>query len=542
MTLGDYDNNGTVDMIITGQDAVGEPRSYLLNNDGRGNFSKVDDFNSRGVMPNIYNAELRLIDYDLDGDLDLVYTGVNKQGNAEGGIRLSSLLDEQSTRFNQFYGYGLNLKNARFDLGDIDSDGDLDIIVMGTFMDNTLEKPITKIIKNFSADSKVQGNYNNQYIFNNNYQEIVIDSLDNGDVKFADINNDGLLDISISGLDNKKTPTTRIYINQGGFGNYSLLKTLDLPQFRNSAISWGDYNNDGNMDMVITGTKAVGTETVIYVNDQGSNNNVAPNIPNGLTVSDPPGRYYWSVMAIDGNFKNSKFSDEQSFILKYPWKYINQGGLVDRRISPIDNSQFSWADFNNDGLTDFIYLGNSGVWGQSPAGIYKNNSGSFLKVESTNGNGFSGLNGIDNVKNVSIKCKDINNDGFVDLFVAGEYSDNNPFFRAFVNKRGFVFQDVSNLFNMTSMLRGPALDFSDLDNNGTPDMIYSGTDNRGVGQVLFFTTKLDTAIIQGAANPNGFTISTYETNIKKVLNDEEAQNMISRCCPLGLQLSKWPDV
>ncbi|MFN5046212.1 MAG: FG-GAP repeat domain-containing protein, partial [Bacteroidota bacterium] len=262
MTLGDYDNNGTVDMIITGQDAVGEPRSYLLNNDGRGNFSKVDDFNSRGVMPNIYNAELRLIDYDLDGDLDLVYTGVNKQGNAEGGIRLSSLLDEQSTRFNQFYGYGLNLKNARFDLGDIDSDGDLDIIVMGTFMDNTLEKPITKIIKNFSADSKVQGNYNNQYIFNNNYQEIVIDSLDNGDVKFADINNDGLLDISISGLDNKKTPTTRIYINQGGFGNYSLLKTLDLPQFRNSAISWGDYNNDGNMDMVITGTKAVGTETV----------------------------------------------------------------------------------------------------------------------------------------------------------------------------------------------------------------------------------------------------------------------------------------
>jgi hypothetical protein len=590
MTLGDYDNNGTVDLIITGQDAVGEPRSYLLNNDGRGNFSKVDDFNSRGVMPNIYNAEMRLIDYDLDGDLDLVYTGVNKQGNAEGGIRLSSLLDEQSTRFNQYYGYGLNLKNARFDLGDIDSDGDLDIIVMGTFMDNTLEKPVTKIIKNFSADSKVQGNYNNQYIYNN-YQEIVIDSLDNGDVKFADVNNDGLLDISISGLDNKKTPTTRIYINQGGFGNYSLLKTLDLPQFRNSAISWGDYNNDGNMDMVITGTKAVGTETVIYVNDQGSNKNVAPSIPNDLTVSDlgqgkiilkwkaptddhtpsrslsymirlgtrpgagdlstlpidtagrlqtptfpvigtneyytelPPGRYYWSVMAIDGNFKNSKFSQEQSFILKYPWKYINQGGLVDRRISPIDNSQFAWADFNNDGLTDFIYLGNSGVWGQSPAGIYKNNSGSFLKVESTNGNGFSGLNGIDNVKNLSIKCKDINNDGFVDLFVAGEYNDNNPFFRAFVNKRGFVFQDVSNLFNMTSMLRGPALDFSDLDNNGTPDMIYSGTDNRGVGQVLFFTTKLDTAIVQGAANPNGFTISTYETNIKKVLNDEEAQNI-----------------
>jgi hypothetical protein len=345
------------------------------------------------------------------------------------------------------------------------------------------------------------------------------------------------------------------------------------------------------MDMVITGTKAVGTETVIYVNDQGSNKNTAPNVPSGLTVSDqgqgkivlkwkapaddhtptrslsymirlgtkpgagdlstlpidtagrlqtptfpvigtneyytelPPGQYYWSVMAIDGNFKNSKFSEEQSFILKYPWKYINQGGLVDRRISPIENSQFAWADFNNDGLTDFIYLGNSGVWGQSPAGIYKNNAGSFIKVENTNGNGFSGLNGIDNVKNLSIKCKDVNNDGYVDLFVAGEYNDNRPFFRSFINKRGFAFQDVSNLFNISDPLRTPAIDFSDFDNNGTPDMIYSGTDSRGVGQVLFYTTKLDTLIVQGAANPNGFTISTYETNIKKVLNDEEAQNI-----------------
>ncbi|MEY3920920.1 MAG: hypothetical protein RL634_681, partial [Bacteroidota bacterium] len=593
IAMGDHDNNGTVDMVISGKDAVGEPHTYMLNNDGRGNFKIVNDFNTKYVVPDLYSSDMRFIDYDLDGDLDLIFTGIDRNGNPQGGIRLNSLLDDQSLRNNQFYfNYGLNLKNARFDLGDVDSDGDLDIIVMGTYIENTLEKPITKLIKNTSADSKLQGNYNNQNIYNN-YQEVVIDSLNNGDVKFADVNNDGLLDISISGLDNKKNPTTRIYINQGGFGNYSMLKTLDLPQFRSTAISWGDYNNDGNMDMVITGAKAIGTETVIYVNDQGSNKNVAPKIPTGLTISDLgqgkvklkwdapkddhtpskslsylikigtkpgsgdlstvqvdsagrlqsptipvvgtneyylellPGKYYWSVMAIDGNFKNSKFSTEQAFILKYPWKYINQGGIVDRRITPIDNSQFAWADFDNDGFSDFIYLGNSGVWGQSPAGIYRNSISTFVKVENTS-NGTSGLNGIDNIKNINIQCKDINNDGYVDIFVAGEYNDNRPVFKAFINKKGFNFQEVTSLFSIQDYLRGPALDFADLDNNGTPDMIYSGTDSRGVGQVLFFTTKLDSVAQTGTPTPGsqyGFTISTYETNIKKILNDEEAQNI-----------------
>ena len=85
-----------------------------------------------------------------------------------------------------------------------------------------------------------------------------------------------------------------------------------------------------------------------------------------------PGKYYWSVMAIDNNFESSDFSAESSFSISYPWRFVNQGGLIDRRIQPVDNPAFAWADFNNDGLSDFIYLGSQFIYSVGPTGIYQN--------------------------------------------------------------------------------------------------------------------------------------------------------------------------
>ena len=51
MAFGDYDNNGTLDMFTTGQDATGNAHSYLYKNDGLGNFSLVTELNDFNIIP-----------------------------------------------------------------------------------------------------------------------------------------------------------------------------------------------------------------------------------------------------------------------------------------------------------------------------------------------------------------------------------------------------------------------------------------------------------------------------------------------------------
>jgi hypothetical protein len=55
------------------------PRSYLYQNDGKGNFKVDPEFNAYFAVPDMYNADARFLDYDLDGDLDLIYSGTGGQ-------------------------------------------------------------------------------------------------------------------------------------------------------------------------------------------------------------------------------------------------------------------------------------------------------------------------------------------------------------------------------------------------------------------------------------------------------------------------------
>jgi hypothetical protein len=59
MAFGDYDNNGTIDMFTTGQDAVGIAKSYLYSNDGKGNFTVVPELNALNVVPNMFDADAK---------------------------------------------------------------------------------------------------------------------------------------------------------------------------------------------------------------------------------------------------------------------------------------------------------------------------------------------------------------------------------------------------------------------------------------------------------------------------------------------------
>ncbi|HRG78054.1 MAG TPA: VCBS repeat-containing protein [Cyclobacteriaceae bacterium] len=187
----DANNDGFLDLIVVsgGQEFVGnfeslKPRLYL--NDGRGNFKKNNQ-----AIPNIYlNASCVVsADVDADGDIDLFIGGRLVAGSY--GIAPSSFLlindgkgnfSDASSRISK-----LDLGMVTDALwNDMNDDGQLDLIVVGEWM------PITVLIQNqngtFSQETTKYGFENTHGWWNTIYKS----DLDNdGDADFL-VGNVGL--------------------------------------------------------------------------------------------------------------------------------------------------------------------------------------------------------------------------------------------------------------------------------------------------------------------------------------------------------------
>ncbi len=612
MTFGDYNNNGTLDMFTTGQDVNGNPKSFLYQNDGKGNFKVDQEFNEYRAVPDMFNADARFLDYDLDGDLDLIFSGTGTGGFPQGGIRVNTLLDPkittnnygQNSNFGYLYGMNLAMRDAKLDIADMDGDGDTDIVAMGTARRQTgntfIDYPQLLLLRNQTIESK-NAKFGSFFSYNNIYNatSIILDSVEKGDIKLVDFNNDGLVDITLAGLDVKANPVTKFYLNEGGFGNFTLSKNESIPQYKEAAISWGDADGDGSMDMVISGNKLVGSSTSIFLNNQGDNINREPSAPRNLRFIDqgqgrvlllwdaatddktapanlyynlklgtkpglsdlrvvqvnpsndklltpntsligsnqyyielPPGVFYWSVQSVDGNYSSSKFATSQKIVLKYPWQFLNQGGLVDTRIQPLDKPSFAWADVNNKGVFDFIYLGKV-VGGNdfnnfnTPVGLYRNMGGKFVKLsnDSTrNSLGGTGTNFRDDLANLvspEIKWIDLNNDGLLDLVVAGnDFGNGRGRLTILKNRGNYKFENITGLIYNGQPLASPKIAFVDIDKNGYVDMIYSGVDNTQSGKFQFIGLYKDTANKQ-----HGIKALAIKNNLDVLLTNNGISNV-----------------
>jgi hypothetical protein len=223
--MADIDNDGDLDLIITGVNSLGLYRLQKYINDGEGNFSEPVPFGT-----GVNGASITLGDIDNDGDLDLIVTGNN------GGYRLDKYINDGLGNFSGT-SFGTGVTYSSVALGDINNDGNLDLIVSGYNGSYTLYKYINDGLGNFSGTSFGTGEI---------YCSIAL----------GDINNDGNLDLIVSGIDSGATARLYKYINDG-IGNF--VQTIFPTGIAASSICLGDINNDGNLDLVVTGTMNWGT-------------------------------------------------------------------------------------------------------------------------------------------------------------------------------------------------------------------------------------------------------------------------------------------
>jgi tetratricopeptide (TPR) repeat protein len=276
----DYDNDGFLDLYIIKADG-----DILYRNAGKGVFEDVTKRTQIGSKTGGNKA--LFFDMDHDGDLDLYEARSNSnlmfRNNGDGTFQ------EQAEKM------GLSVTNsdsrdAAF--GDFDDDGDIDLFVVNANSSNVLYsnqrqgifKDITEksgLKSNGGSSAAAVGDYNNDGFLDlfitslNGGNHVLYRNMGNGsfeqaknskemftaiqhikayDAKFFDFDNDGYQDLIIAGESEEKGGRGLILYHNDGKGNFTDVSNL-LPEEPKSGrqIALFDYNDDGDLDIVIAG-------------------------------------------------------------------------------------------------------------------------------------------------------------------------------------------------------------------------------------------------------------------------------------------------
>lgn len=201
-----------------------------------------------------------------------------------------------------------------------------------------------------------------------------------GSAAWGDIDNDGDMDVALSG-NAGSTPYAGIWINNGG-GNFSELPNsnfnISFTQIRGytpHSLAWGDYNNDSRLDLAIVGYNGSTDYAKIWRND---GNNTFFN-----SFDMPPGKY----SAVDwGDADNDGDQD----LMLIGRANINSGSLLNLNNHNSGTSSFTtssvafphltrgavdFGDYDADGDLDLIMSGYLNGIGTTPSTQLWDNDG-----------------------------------------------------------------------------------------------------------------------------------------------------------------------
>lgn len=242
--VGDYDLDGDYDLILS----HGHPRrytyiskTYFMENTFSGS-SPAFNFNSSWI-PEFDNSSVKFCDLDNDEDLDLIISG---RLNDETLITDIYKNDYPNPGFQALNAGMKGLELGSIDFGDFDNDGDYDILLTGRNADNLCQTCI----------------YRNEDM---TFVEIDLGlmQLASGDGRWLDLNNDRILDIVLSGIDNNGQARSAVYF--GDSHSYSSFKG-SLKQLSGD-IDYADIDNDGFLEFVIAGVDSVDNVYVYLFED-----------------------------------------------------------------------------------------------------------------------------------------------------------------------------------------------------------------------------------------------------------------------------------
>ena len=327
----DYDNDGYEDCFVSNYDP--NEGNVLYHNNGDGTFTSVN----AGILTEqaMNTVSSTWGDYDNDGDLDVFLAnniGATNMLFRNDGSGVFNY--DPTSEINSYGGYCHNAVWV-----DYDNDGHLDLFVTDYFE--------TKF--NLLYHNNTDGTFTK--ITNS---DITSDPMKSIGSTWGDYDNDGDLDAFVpntNGFNNK------LYRNEGN-GQFTTIETGDIVNDGGNSVgcSWGDYDNDGDLDLYVTNTSE---EANFLYKNNGDGTFTRSNEAYVTTNQYNSSGSSWVDVDNDGDLDLYVSNDlGYSSII-----YINNNdGSFSMVSTPLSSSlgnsyPNAWADYDNDGDMD-LFVGN----------------------------------------------------------------------------------------------------------------------------------------------------------------------------------------
>ena len=332
---------------------------------------------------------------------------------------------------------------------------------------------------------------------------------------WGDYDNDGFLDLFVTSFD--RTSFNTLYHNErdGTFTRFAAGAPANESNLRSAGCFWGDYDNDGFLDLFVTNLGIDATNWLYRNNGNGTFQKMTA-VQAGPIASDSGGR---SVSAAWGDFDADGYLDlfvangalaENKVDALY--RNLGQGRFTNIALASgiteaMESTQGTWVDVDGDGRLDLFVTHNAGQGNY----IYRNlGNGAFEAI--TSGNVLN-----EQLNSVGSAWGDYDNDGKLDLFVVNGTLDgqlhNNALYR---NEGGGKFEKITtgSIVNDFGMFRSCA--WADYDNDGYLDLFVV---NEGLGNRLYhnngdgaFTRVTEGDIVTDIANSSGCSWGDYDND------------------------------
>jgi len=296
------------------------------------------------------------LDYDGDNDLDLMLT--NDENYSNGLLRNNG--DGSFTDVTVEAGVGNLNGNSGIVVGDIDNDGCPDVFMSGTGYFAGASQSPTVMLHN-----QCDGTFEDISATAN-----VPGSETALSAAMADINNDGFVDLFVTGQGHLpfayppgEQHEDRLYLNNGNLTFTDITHSAGVQGGLGSCVaSFSHFDDDGLIDLFVGICNEVNLEPTpwhVYVNN---GDNTFTDVA-ATTRLDKPG--YWMASAFgdidnDGDFDifTTNLGGNNSHQL---WRNNGDGTYVNIAPDNGDRDYWAWgatfADFDNDGFQDLYYAG-----------------------------------------------------------------------------------------------------------------------------------------------------------------------------------------